>query len=191
MKELFDTYEDKVLLELISSGNRKAFTSLYYRYWMDLYRSAYYVTRNRAISMDVVQEVFVWFWENREKWEVSNTRSYLQAAVKYKIANAIRKDKLRSLAFEGWKEEMQNQQVTVIRELEVQELRQVILDFTGQLPERCQEIFRMSRFEHMSNKEIATKLNISEKTVENQITIALRRLRKHLGRLAFWLIFFL
>ena len=140
--------------------------------------------------MDVVQEVFVWFWENREKWTVTNTRSYLRAAVKYKVANVIRKDKLRSAAFEGWKNYVHGEAESTIRELELQELQKVIQDFTGQLPPRCREIFRLSRFEHLTNREIADRLDISEKTVENQITIALRRLRKHLGRLAFWLIFF-
>lgn len=141
--------------------------------------------------MDVIQEVFVWVWENRESWTISNTKSYLLAAVKYKVANEIRKGKLRMVAFESWKERVMNHQVVDNRELEVKELQRIIRDFTGQLPPRCQEIFRLSRFEHLTNREIADRLNISEKTVENQITIALGRLKRHLGHLAFWLIWFL
>ncbi len=185
MIDCYKTYKDEMLLELISRGDRKAFTCLFQRYWKDMYRSAWYVTQDQAISMDVVQEVFVWFWENREKWSVTNVQSYLQAAVKYKVANEIRNGKLRSAAFEGWKNRvMERRHVTCTGELEARELRQVILDFTGELPPRCQEIFRLSRFEHLSNKEIADKLEISEKTVENQITIALRRLRTHLEHTA-------
>ncbi|MBY5959418.1 RNA polymerase sigma-70 factor [Membranicola marinus] len=191
MNDLYNNFEDEKLLKLISRGDRGAFTTLFYRHWEDLYKSAFYVTQNTDVCKDAVQEVFVWFWENRNKWSVTNTQSYLRAAVKYKIANAIRKGKLHRAALEGWKERVEDEQTTVLRELEVQELRQVILDFTQQLPPRCQEIFRLSRFEHMSNKEIAERLGISEKTVENQITIALRRLKRHLGYLTFWLIFFL
>lgn len=185
MTTCYKTYKDEVLLELISKGDRKAFTTLFHRYWKDMYRSAWYVTQDQAISMDVVQEVFAWFWENRNKWAVTNVRSYLHAAVKYKVANEIRNGKVRSDALEGWKTGvMERQYMTITEELEARELRQVILDFTGELPPRCQEIFRLSRFEHLSNKEIADKLKISEKTVENQITIALRRLRSHLEHTA-------
>lgn len=191
MNNQYDSCEDEALLALIASGDREAFTALFHRYWDDMYRSAFFVTRDRAMCMDVIQEVFVWFWENREKWTVTNPQSYLRAAVKYKVANEIRNGKLRAAALEGWNKRAQKQQVSVLRELEVQELRQVIRDFTVQLPPRCQEIFRLSRFEHLSNREIADRLNISEKTVENQITIALGRLRSHLGHLAFWVIFFL
>lgn len=191
MKKFYDSYEDEKLLTLIAEGNRSAFTAFYRRFWKDMYQSAYHVTRDKDICMDVVQEVFVWLWENREKWNISNPKSYLQTAVKYKMTNVIRSGNLRAAAFERWQEMRMDQQVVVSKELEVQELQRVIMDFTGQLPPRCQEIFRLSRFEHLSNKEIASKLDISEKTVENQITIALRRLKRHLGHLAFWLIFFL
>lgn len=187
----YESYEDGKLLKLITRGNQTAFTVFYRRYWEEMYQSAFYVTRDEEISMDVVQEVFVWLWENRNQWNINHPGSYLRAAVKYKIANVIRSKKLRTTAFERWQEMNSNIQISISGEIEVRELRRVIFDFTGQLPPRCQEIFRLSRFEHLSNREIAHKLNISEKTVENQITIALRRLRRHLGRLAFWLLFFL
>jgi len=189
--DVYESYEDKQLLELITRGNQSAFTVLYHRFWEDMYQSAFYVTRNEEISMDVVQEIFVWLWENRNLWNITHPKSYLRTAVKYKIANVIRNKKLRTAAFERWQEMNDKFQVSVSSEMEVQELQRVIFDFTGQLPPRCQEIFRLSRYEHLTNREIAKKLDISEKTVENQITIALRRLRRHLGRLAFWLVFFL
>jgi len=191
VKNQYKNFGDDELLKSIASGDRMAFTALFYRYWEDMYRSAFFVTQDREVSMDVIQEVFVWVWENRESWTISNTKSYLLAAVKYKVANEIRKGKLRMVAFESWKERVMNHQVVDNRELEVKELQRIIRDFTGQLPPRCQEIFRLSRFEHLTNREIADRLNISEKTVENQITIALGRLKRHLGHLAFWLIWFL
>jgi len=191
VKNQFRTIGDDELLRNIASGDRQAFTALFHRYWEDMYRSAYMVTRDREVSMDVIQEVFVWIWENREVWTISNTKAYLLTAVKYKVANEIRKGKLRTVAFAGWKERALKHQVEYHNELEIIELKRIIKDFTGQLPPRCQEIFRLSRFENLSNREIADRLNISEKTVENQITIALGRLRRHLGHLAFWVIFFL
>lgn len=191
MTNFYESYPDEKLLKLIAKGDQSAFTVFYRRFWEEMYRAAFYVTRDEEISMDVVQEVFVWLWENRRSWNITHPRSYLRAAVKYKIANVIRSRKLRTAALERWEEINGDAHVSLSGEMEVRELRQVIFDFTGQLPPRCQEIFRLSRFEHLSNREIAHKLNISEKTVENQITIALRRLRRHLGRLASWFIFFL
>lgn len=191
MRNQFHNEEDAILLERISRDDRKAFSCLFRKHWKELYHSAFYVTRNQALSMDVVQEVFVWLWENRKQWTITNVRLYLKSAVKYKVANAIRKEKLQTSMVEGWKERNKDRQTHVSSELELEELKKVILDFTGKLPPRCREIFRLSRFEHLTNKEIAERLDISEKTVENQITIALRRLRKHLGRLTFWLVFFL
>src|SRR5690606_20505465 len=118
-------YEDTALLKLIASGDRKAFTVLFHRHWEDLFRSAFFISRDREMSMDIIQEVFVWLWENREKWTITNTHSYLQAAVKYKIANEIRKGKLRAVAFENWKEKANTEQFSINRDLEVQELRRV------------------------------------------------------------------
>lgn len=180
-------YDDDRLLQLISCGDRKAFTALYRRYWSDLYQSAWKILGDQALSMDVVQDVFVWFWEKRGKWNVRDVESYLHAAVKYKSANAIRSGKLRKAAFDRWEIKMIRSEVSQEEVWEVRELQEVIYDFTGRLPTRCQEVFRLSRFEHLSNKEIASKLNISEKTVENQITIALRRLKRHLGYISLWI----
>ena len=75
--------------------------------------------------------------------------------------------------------------------LELKELQAVITSFVHQLPEKCKEIFRMSREEHLSNREIATKLGISEGTVSVQIKRALDKLRDKLGGMHFWVYFFL
>ena len=75
--------------------------------------------------------------------------------------------------------------------IEVKEMMQIITHFTNQLPERCREVFLLSRRENLNNKEIAERLNISVKTVENQMTIALKRLRSSLARISSFLLLFL
>src|SRR5690606_21573826 len=70
--------------------------------------------------------------------------------------------------------------------LEVKQLQAIITSLTENLPPRAKEIYLLSRQQYLSNKEIAERLQISEKTVENQLTIALRRLREGLGRMSFW-----
>ncbi|GAA5224883.1 RNA polymerase sigma factor [Membranihabitans marinus] len=189
MNKDFKKKDDSILIKYVAQGNRAAFNTIYYRYWESLFRSVYAVLHDKDLSLDVVQEVFIWFWENRKKWTITNLKPYLNAAVKYKIANTIRHNKIHIRAIESIAITQQDEVFNLEDELEVRELKAVILDFTNQLPSRCQQIFRMSRFEQLSNKEIAKKLGISEKTVENQITIALKKLKVDLGKLAFWLIF--
>lgn len=182
--------EDSILVKYVAQGNRAAFNAIYYRHWESMFHSAYAVLQDKDLSLDVVQEVFIWFWENRKKWTITNLKPYLKAAVKYKVANTIRQNKIHIRAIESIAISHQDDVFSLEDELEVRELKATILDFTNQLPLRCQQIFRMSRFEQLSNKEIAKILGVSEKTVENQITIALRKLKVDLGKLAFWLIFF-
>jgi RNA polymerase sigma factor (sigma-70 family) len=109
-------------------------------------------------------------------------------AVKHKMANYIRNEKTRDTFYE--KVKLENLSPTVDESaLEVKELIEFIREFTTDLPEKCRMVFQLSRTEHLSNKEIASRLNISEKTVETHITTALNKLRKKMGRTSAWLFF--
>ncbi|HEY0176859.1 MAG TPA: RNA polymerase sigma-70 factor [Pedobacter sp.] len=187
---LYKDSSEHDLLVLIKAGNRDAFDELYNRLWSTLFGSAFNVFREREICVDIIQDVFVWFWEHRETWQLTSCKGYLLTAVKFKIANYIRNNKVR----DGFFEQMAKVQLHTEEEslnLEVQELQAFIKSFSDQLPGRCREIFELSRYAHLSNKEIAAQLQVSEKTVENQITIALNKLRKKLGEGHMLLWFFL
>lgn len=187
---LYVELQEEQLLALIKDGDYSAFDELYHRHWSTLYGAAYNILRDVDVCMDIIQDIFTWFWENRDQWQLSSSKGYLLTAVRFKAANYIRNSKVRDSFFS----ELSKLQVNVTDEhvaLEVQELQAFIKRFTDQLPERCRLIFQMSRFEHMSNKEIAAKLNISEKTIEAQITIALKRLKSNLGNASYLLFLFL
>jgi len=170
-------------LAAIMADDSAAFTEIYERHWSAMYRSAYNVLRDENACLDIVQEVFVWFWEHRLTLEMSSVKSYLLVAVKYKVANFIRNSKVRSSFFERLpKVELDDDYPD--EALEVKELQEMIKKFVLELPDRCQEVFNLSRNEHLSNREIAEKLGITEKTVENQINTALKRIKGNLGRLA-------
>ena len=157
------------------------FDEIYERYWSLLYRSAFNVLRDKEACMDVLQEVFIWFWEHRDHINVNSVKAYLLTAVKYKVANYIRNGKVRESFYDRIpKIELDTAFPDEI--LEVKELKEMISAFVMELPERCQEVFNMSRNDHMSNKEIAKHFGISEKTVENQINKALKRIKASLGR---------
>lgn len=176
---------DQQLMELIRNDDHGAFEALYERHWPKLYKSAFNICMDRDICMDICQEIFIWFWEHRLTVNFLNSvQGYLLAAVKYKMIGYIRKGKVKESFLMKTKDALES--YTIEESVEIKELQHIISQVVNTLPEKCGEIFRLSRNQYMSNKEIAAKLGISEKTVENQITIALRKLRGSLHKLACW-----
>jgi RNA polymerase sigma-70 factor (ECF subfamily) len=169
-KELF-------LYEEMKKGKEYAFDFFFNYYYPGL---CVYAQKMISIpeqeSRDLVQDVFVKFWNDREKADICfSIRSYLFASVKNRCLDLLRKKDVlvkteeltsnRDVGDESF-------ETYVLTELEA--LFNKSLD---KLPERCREVFEMSRLHGLKNREIAAKLDISEKTVENQITKALHILR--------------
>ncbi|RQO74466.1 RNA polymerase sigma-70 factor [Pedobacter sp. KBW06] len=188
--EDYKSETEESLLLSVKDGDRSAFDELYTRHWTVVYGMAYNILRDHQYSKDIVQDIFVWFWEHRGQWNLTTCRGYLLTAVKFKTANFIRASKIREDFFKSaaQREQMNYDQNLM---LEVKELEQFIHTVISDLPDRCRQIFTLSRFKHCSNKEIAAELNISEKTVEMQITIALKKLREKLGNGHVLLYFFI
>jgi RNA polymerase sigma-70 factor (ECF subfamily) len=182
---------DNDLIRLLNKGDEAAYKLLYDRYWPVLYESAYNILRDRNSSMDLLQEIFVWLWVHRKDLRINNLRGYLLSAVKFKIANYFRDNKVRNSIFAELEIKHLNDIPFYDDSLEVKELKEIIIQFTSQLPQRAKQIFHLSRIEHLSNKEVAQRLGISEKTVENQMTTNLRKLRLKMGRMSAWMIFYL
>lgn len=180
---------DSELLALMGEDDRAAFSEIYNRYWRLLYQSAWNVLRDQEACMEVIQEVFVWLWEHRAGLQINSLPSYLKAAVKYKVTDVLRVNKVRDACFVNL-DELDAINLSFEDEpLEIKELKAVIAQMSAKLPARARLVFELSRNEQLSNREIAEKLGITEKTVENQITIALRKLKLALGGLSIWLFF--
>jgi len=153
------------------------------------YKAAYQVSRHRADSLDVCQTVFLWFWENRATVQVmASVKGYLYNAVKFKLANLIRNGKVRETLFDDL--EALDIHTYKSNELELKQLEAFIHQLIHELPVRCREVFLLSRNEQLSHKEIAERLGISEKTVEDHITRAIGKIRVPLERLATVFLFF-
>lgn len=183
---MFKELSDFELLTQVKRDSYGAFNEIYERHWDALFGAAYNILRDREACGDIVQDIFVWFWENRQVWELSSCRGYLLTAVKFKTANYLRNAKNRNIVIQ--KLSLSNEAFSENELLEVRQLEAFIKMISDQLPERCREVFQLSRYGYLTNREIAVKLNISEKTVENQITIALKRLRQRLHRAYFWML---
>jgi len=171
--------DDILLLKLIKQGDQIAFRHLFYQYADSLERFITYYIHDREKSQDLVLDIFTYIWENRQNFEIKLTlKAYLFQAVRNKSFTYIRDKKIPV-----YLEEMEGMEIVqnYDSELELQELHHLIEEAVSLLPDKCREIFRKSREENLTNKEIAGQLHISEKTVEGQITIALKKIRIHLG----------
>ncbi len=130
-------------------------------------------------SEEVVHDVFLNIWNRREELEISSFPNFLLTAVRYQVYNRLRSAKSPVIY------EADHSAFTAITDtnraenkIEEEELYRVMYDYLEELPKRCREIFCMSRIEQLSNEEIAARLGISKRTVENQITAALKHLRE-------------
>lgn len=186
--KVYSKFTDKELIEELRTGSHDAFNEIHHQYYALLVRYAFNIFQDKEACRDMVQDVLVWFWEHRQQHQVNYIKGYLLMAIKYQVANYIRKGKVR----ENFVISSLNVADYVVNEesLELQELQAVITSFIHQLPEKCAEIFRLSREEHLTNKQIAAKLGISEVTVAVQIKRALDKLKVNLGKMHFWMYFF-
>lgn len=171
-------YTDHELLKLLSDDDRDAFDKIYARHWEDMFKTAFSLLRDTDASKDVVQDIFIWLWEHRHSLAIISLKSYLKTAIKFKVANYIRSGTFRESFFKELAAiDWAGVGISPDEELEIKQLTSIIQEAISTLPEKCREIFRLSRDAQLTNQQIAAKLNISVKTVESQMTIAIRRVR--------------
>ena len=172
--------EEKVILEKVKAGDTAAFALLYDRYWLKVYNFAQlYITSSSEVS-EAVQDVFVMVWESRETIdEIKNFDGFLFIITRNIIFNYSRKY-FNELNFKLTVLKGLENSYHIEEELEAADLKSYIDKLIDQLPPQRQRIFRMSREQYLSNKEIAEQCAITEKAVERQITLALKFIKDNL-----------
>ncbi|SEA13215.1 RNA polymerase sigma factor [Pedobacter hartonius] len=183
---------DLQLWASIRQDDESAFNELFKRYWIRLYKTAYQYLKDKEASEEVVHDVFLNIWDRRGELEILTFSSYMLTAIRYQIYNRMRAAK-SPLIYGDDQIPMNNfpDYNSAENKIEEQELHQEVYSYLQSLPKRCQEIFCMSRIDQLSNDEIALRLGISKRSVENQITIALKHLRICLKHLAAIMLMFL
>ena len=169
---------DEELLADIANSDSRAFEILYRRYFSKLYGAAYKRLQDKELTEEIVQELFVSLWERRKNLPVENIENYLFIAVKYLVIAQYKKNSL----FEKYSSTLnltENGDNLTEQTLAFEELSAAYQKALLTIPERCREIFLLKR-NGLSLREISEKLDISEKTVENQMTKALKILREAL-----------
>lgn len=184
----YQSYTDQELILLLKNNSEPAFTEIYDRYQGLLFVYACKITKEESEAEDIVQEVLVYLWDKRHNIAFEHSlSSYLYSAVRYKFFNLLDRKKVRVDYTESLKLFIDQDSVEadhMVRERELSELIEKEIDL---LPEKMREIFELSRKRHLSHREIAIKLGVSEKTVKNQVNNALKTLRIKLGLLFFLL----
>lgn len=175
---------DIELFRLVKSGDRNAFEALYERHWPELVAAAYKKLQSFQRAEDIVQDLFVHFYQRRHVVEFTvSMRAYLHRALKYRIINEFRSDSVRTAYKERtlFYTDCKNDSFD---ELELKELSRRIELIAASLPEKCKEVFVLSRAQYLSNKAISSDLRISVSTVEKHIGKALKLFRHHLHEYA-------
>jgi len=178
---LYDTLTDIELTAMLRNGDHMVFNHIYTRYWQTLYQTACNLLKDNDGAHDILQEIFVWLWTNRDRQLTDSLQPYLRAAVKHQVAKLVRHEKVKAAFYDRAVASYQSSPAGD-QNYEISELQAIITTFIQSLPDKAREIYRLSREELLTNREIAIHLNISEKTVENQMTINLRKLRLGLGK---------
>jgi RNA polymerase sigma-70 factor (family 1) len=174
-------FTDDMLVKLLRGGDEDALKEIYTRYVKGCFDHALRKIRIHEVAQELVQNLFVSLWEKKANCQIAHLESYLHAALKYQIISYIRtkivREKyLRMAESETVVSEANETESTLL----IRELSQAIETTIALLPEKSQLIFRLSRFEHRTNKEISRSMDISEKAVEYHITQSLKLLKTHL-----------
>ena len=165
-------------------GDKQAFRYFFDKYYSELCNFVNIYLKDTTLSEEVVQDIFVYFWENKSKINIqSSVKAYLFSASKFRSLNVLREQKqihkkLHDLIPQETQVQLQQSEDFFT---DHEELKNILNEAIQQLPGKCREIFLLSKKGNLTNKDIAVQLNISVKTVENQITIALKKLRVHLA----------
>jgi len=186
----YNSLKDAELTDLLKSADTSAFTELYNRYKGLLYIYACKITKDEDIAEDLIQELFITLWDKRETINfTSSISSYLYTAVRYKFFDLVDKQKVRTDYIQAFKLFLDKGEHVTDNYILEKELAATIEKEISNLPAKMRKVFLLSRKENLTNREISERLDISEKTVKNQLSTALRTLKVKLGVLTFlWIL---
>ncbi|WP_136464966.1 RNA polymerase sigma-70 factor [Flagellimonas onchidii] len=170
---------NKLLLTEFQKGNKKAFKKLFEQFWESMFINAKSLVLDEDIAKDIVQEIWLNLWLKKDNLVIKNFEAYI-----FKSVN--------NGCFKYLRDNLKTQHLQVIDSLELvsesdaenkhnlDQTQFIIEKSLTELPPRCQQIFRLSRLEAASNEEIAQRLGISKRSVENQMSLALKSIRQNI-----------
>lgn len=175
--------ETKDFFSQIKENDKKAFEEVFHQYYGVMCSLANRYLRDSDSAEEVVCHIFYQLWEKRHHLDVeSSLKNYLIRSVHNRCLNTLRRKKVE----QRYQDELSNNTVASVESLtphnsiQKTEIESIIKDVVEALPNQCQKIFKMSREENLTNKEISEKLNISINTVKTQLSRGTNRLKSAL-----------
>ncbi|WP_316794290.1 RNA polymerase sigma-70 factor [Pedobacter frigoris] len=180
----YSTYNDQQLLELLKTGDKRAYAEIYNRYKKLLYAFALKRLDNEQEVEDILHELFLSVWNKREQFgEQTLLAAYLYNGVRYQIINIFSRQKLAGRYLDSFNQYLR-QELTIDETdhlIRHKELSGLIEKEIAALPTKMREVFQMSRQIGCTRKEIAEQLGLSEETVKSHMHHALKILKVKLG----------
>lgn len=163
------------LLSLIKKDKREAFEVIYDTFSSDVFSYIFTKIGDKEVSKDILQDTFIGFWDKMEKVETSII-GYLKTSAKFYILKYFRSKKVEH-KYTEYLQFFLNDFYRADYGINEEDLYRRILHILDKLPKKCKDSFLLSRFDGMSNEEIAVKLGVSKGTVENYISLAIKEIR--------------
>ncbi|WP_158602624.1 RNA polymerase sigma-70 factor [Proteiniphilum sp. X52] len=166
------------ILHLLREGDEKAFEYIFHYYYNQIYTFVLNTLFDKTFAEDITQSVFISLWEKRETIDTeTNIVPYLYTIARNHVYRQTEKLLLK-YRYEQYQQEKAQENSDIEADVNSRFLENILSELIGKLPADRRRIFLLSRKENLSNKEIASRLQISEKTVETQIRRSLIFLRE-------------
>lgn len=172
-------HTDTELLKIFYEDGSKGLELIFKEYYEVMCLTALRITKERSLAEDIVQEVFYELFRKRDTVQIQSLVGYLKRSVYNRSLNKIKSNK-DIFDSDDLNIELSDNSVSSQENLEFKELEDYLNEVIDRLPEKCRLVFILNRFEELSYKEVAAKMEISVKTVENQMSKALRILREEM-----------
>jgi RNA polymerase sigma-70 factor (ECF subfamily) len=187
----FSSYTDRDLLSLLRESNHTAYTEIYKRYSGILYLHAYNKLRNREEAKDILQELFTTIWNRREELRIETSLSgYLYTAIRNRVLKQMAGKDVEAQYITSITKYANHWECITDHLTRQNQLATIIENEIESLPAKMKEVFLLSRKTHLSHRQIALQLGITEATAKKQVNNALKILRARLGLFA-WLLLFI
>lgn len=185
---------EKEDIQQLKAGDEKIYRDIFNAFYAPLCQYALIYLNQTSIAEEVVHNLFIKLWENKADLEIRTSfKSYLFRSVRNQCLNHLRNQKSRAISVDSL-EEVEDElleEISIYEEMDMPELKATIKSAIDDLPPKCRQIFLMSRESELTYTQIAEELSVSKKTVENQMGIALKRLKEKLSPSLFLFIWYL
>jgi RNA polymerase sigma factor (sigma-70 family) len=162
-------------------GSEQAFGALYKRYWEKAYVSAAKKLNDSELAKEIVHDIFLDLWKRRQELVITHFTAYLHKAVNYRVINSLVQK--RDNFFFDLLDKPQASFYEADLAIREKELIDLVSSWIEVLPEKRREIFVKHYFQHLTTEEIANSMQISRKTVQNQLSLSIQYLRANYGHL--------